>query len=96
MFIVTTMPRQSNNNKPVVRQSQPPATIQVQKPTFGDSMKDGFGLGMGSAIAHNLVNRIMAPRPPTKDERCAGYQECLKVVKPKENCDKIFKQCSEE
>lgn len=87
------MPRtavQNSQSKPAVY--HPP---QVQGSSFGSSLKDGFGIGMGSAVAHNLVNRFMAPKPPTRDEICAGYKECLETVKSKESCDKIFKVCSE-
>lgn len=90
------MPRTSvqkqSQSKPAVYH---PPQVQIQGPSFGSSLKDGFGLGMGSAVAHNLVNRIMAPKPPTRNEQCVGYEECLKVVQSRESCDKIFKQCSE-
>ena len=85
--------KQSKSSTPTVYH---PPQVQVQGPSFGSSLKDGFGLGMGSAVAHNLVNRFMAPKPPTRDEMCAGYQECLEVVKSKESCDRIFKVCSEK
>ena len=98
MFIVVTMPRtpqkqqHSRSSTPAVYQ---PPQVQGQGPSFGSSLKDGFGLGMGSAVAHNLVNRFMAPKPPSRDEICAGYKECLEVVGSKESCDRIFKACSE-
>lgn len=49
-------------------------------PTLGQSMKDGFGLGVGSAIAHRLVAGIFgAPtvavaqaREPTAFEQCVA------------------------
>ena len=92
------MPRKPLRDKSM-KQSTPvkytPPQTQVQKSSFGSSMKDGFGLGMGSAIAHTVVNRFMTPNSPTRNEQCAGYEECLKVVGVKEQCDKIFKQCSQ-
>lgn len=89
----TMQKHNQSQSKPVVH-SHP--QVQIQGPSFGSSLKDGFGLGMGSAVAHNLVNRIMAPKPPTRDEMCAGYKECLEVVKSKESCDRIFKACAEK
>ena len=44
-------------------------------------MKDGFGLGIGSAIAHRVVsgifgaptvNTVAAPREPTAFEQCVA------------------------
>lgn len=48
-------------------------------PTLGQSIKDGFGLGIGSAIGHRIVSGIFgaptvnvttAPREPTAFEKC--------------------------
>lgn len=51
-------------------------------PSLGQSIKDGFGLGIGSAIGHRIVSGIFgaptvnvaaaAPREPTAFEKCVA------------------------
>lgn len=58
----------------------------VQAPTFGQSIKDGFGLGLGSSLANRLVSNIFGPpqiavagaaaQAPTKPELTA-YEQCI-------------------
>jgi hypothetical protein len=57
----------------------PPPPPQMQAPTLGQSIKDGFGLGLGSSIASRLVSNIFGPptitvqtaqRQPTEYEQC--------------------------
>lgn len=55
-------PSQSPIRSPIVPKptiSSPPVTYTPKGPTFGQSIKDGFGFGLGSAIAH----RIIGPAP---------------------------------
>lgn len=53
----------------------------VAAPTLGQSLKDGFGLGFGSAIAQRMVSGIFgaptiqtvaAPRETTAFEQCVA------------------------
>ena len=59
------MPRKSpvtkSSNVPAVyKPSLPPAVIQ-QKPSLLSSMKEGFAMGTGMALARNMVDRILSP-----------------------------------
>lgn len=80
------MPRIAQSNKPRLPapQSKVSSVIPVPAaaPTLGQSMKDGFGLGIGSAIAHRVVSGIFGaptvntvaapPREPTAFEQCVA------------------------
>jgi hypothetical protein len=52
--------------------------IPAAAPTFGQSIKDGFGMGVGSAIAHRMVSGLfgaptvntVAAAAPTAFEQC--------------------------
>ena len=72
--------------KPVTPKPTPPApvpyhppsspiTFQQQAPTLGQSMKEGFGLGVGLSVARNVVdglfgsNRPAAPPPVQQSQQ---------------------------
>ena len=65
------MPRRTNNKPMPVAKAPPPAAAPKpmpmpkpmpaplqQAPSVTDSIKQGFSFGIGSAIAHNMVNRV--------------------------------------
>lgn len=72
------MPRSStpSHNKPAPPRSYLPAvkkpsavvpfhpTAPTTSPSFGQSMKDGFGLGLGSGLGHAVINRMFGPSYP--------------------------------
>lgn len=83
------MPRPPANRSSVYRPppSSPPViqhhTAPAATPTLGQSIKDGFGLGIGSAIGQRIVSGIFgaptvavtaapAPREPTAFEKCVA------------------------
>jgi hypothetical protein len=80
-----------NNLLPAPQQKNPIPMTPVQYPqmSFGQSMKDGFGLGVGSAIAQRMVgaffptNRTaVVPEPSRmKQEACetqrTAFENCL-------------------
>ena len=45
-----------------------PAPTPSPAPSMVDSMKQGFGFGIGSAIAHNLFNTNNKEESPKKNE----------------------------
>ena len=86
-FGVPKMPRATPlNTKPrpsflPAPQSKVSSVIPVSAaPTLGHSIKDGFGLGFGSAIAHRMVSGIFGaptvtavlPHDPTPFEQCVA------------------------
>lgn len=63
------MPRQTATKKAIApvtivpRQSSTPVPLptSVSTPTFGQTLKEGFAFGTGSAIAHRVVGAIFGP-----------------------------------
>ena len=45
-----------------------PSSVPSQPPSMVDSMKQGFGFGIGSAIAHNLFRTNNKEETPKKNE----------------------------
>lgn len=87
------MPRsKSASSRPIVHSNYKPATISpspaqatvqhtVEAPSFGQSMKQGFGFGMGSAIAHNIFGLRPVVNNTTTTEaniRNSEYEKCMK------------------
>jgi len=71
------MPRTTQIQKQPQKQVSVP---QIQQPTMMDSVKSGFGFGMGSAIARSIVDSIFrAPEPKgTKDPNAkAEFVKCM-------------------
>ncbi len=60
---------------------QPPSHSSSQPPSMVDSMKQGFGFGIGSAIAHNLFRTNNNQETPKKNEP---------ITEPKLSNDKIY------
>jgi hypothetical protein len=76
------MPRTTQVQKqPVPKASHAPVPKpQIHTPTMMDSVKSGFGFGMGSAIARSIVDSIFrAPEPKgTKDPNAkAEFVKCM-------------------
>jgi hypothetical protein len=66
---LTSVKKETNNNLPNVN-STPSSITSVNNPPvvqssnygFFQSIKDGFGLGLGSSVANRVVDNIMGPR----------------------------------
>jgi hypothetical protein len=102
------MPRSSSSSSkphtsyhpPAVR-SQPQSSIgttsrvEIEQPTLGQSMKQGFGFGAGSAIAHRIFGAtptIIPASPsnknnegPCEKERSA-FETCMKTKSADDFC----------
>ena len=92
------MPRVSYTG-PIMPRTAP---IEVKPPSFGQSVKEGFSLGIGMSVARNLVdsffgNKAAQPTvvvaPPTNLgpnkaplEQQLAYQQCLKDGGDHEKC----------
>jgi len=104
------MPRKTNNKPMPVAKAPPPPAAQPkapppaappkaplqsqQAPSVTDSIKQGFSFGIGSAIAHNMVNRVFeAPQPITKpapDKMYELYNQCMEKNDKNVNCSVIL------
>jgi hypothetical protein len=113
------MPRRTNNKPmpvpktlssaaappPAAAPKPMPAPLQ-QGPSITDSIKQGFSFGIGSAIAHNMVNRVFGkpesalpttPLPttpittPQQDKMYELYYQCMEKNDKNVNCSDILK-----
>jgi hypothetical protein len=92
------MPRSNNKaviNKPAVSNSVLQNRLPVnQHPSLFASVKQGFGFGIGSSIAHNIFDsKATNPLPPhpvidktTEFKQCmektnSNYEECAPILK---------------
>jgi len=88
------MPR--STNKPVVNNSIVQNRLPGnQPPSLFSSIKQGFGFGIGSSIAHNIFDskeaKVLAPLHPVIDKttefkQCMektynNYEECVYILK---------------
>lgn len=109
------MPRsQSRQTKAIISPSSLPrnqpapianTNLHIEQPSLGQSIKQGFGFGAGSAIAHNMIGALMTPSisapsdkkvtPPCEKELLA-FQICLKTMSSDDFCGNqqtAFTQC---
>jgi hypothetical protein len=83
------MPR--STNKPVVtKPSFTTPVLSIQQPSLFSNIKQGFGFGVGSSIAHNIFDsKDSRPQPPIDKTRefklCMektynNYDECSAIL----------------
>lgn len=77
------MPRSKQTTVVPSRSSTVPVVAMptVSKPSLMQTVKEGVGFGIGSAIGHRVVNGIFGPSPPqsrpTESRRPTEYEQCL-------------------
>ncbi len=79
---------------PMKHTPAPPPAIHIPAPppqiSMMQSMKEGFGLGLGSSIAHNVVGRMFGAPAYTPSQAKPQPQEpskpCAAELKAFENC----------
>jgi hypothetical protein len=81
--------------KQISKQTPPPKQTPKQtSSTLQDSMISGFGIGISSSIAHNLMNKFFSttksPSPPQTDSRCCDY-----LITELDTCVSLNKNCSD-
>lgn len=86
------MARSSTSRAAIVRNSAPAPvvkapvtnTIDIQRPSITQSMKEGFGLGVGVSVAQHAVNGVMnfftPPKSsnPVENTKVQEYEKCMK------------------
>jgi hypothetical protein len=106
--------QQSSNQKPIIPRPHSPLappmpsssttqSLQIQPPSFFSSVVQGFGLGAGSSIAHNMFDSpktvihqgLEAEQKPKYTGPCAKEKEvfdkCIQHRKNIEECERILK-----
>lgn len=69
-----------------------PQTIRVEQPGFFSNIMQGFGLGTGQAVAHNLFRSN--PVVNHTHETPAAYTQCMKERNDFESCKEFLNQSS--
>ena len=80
-----------------------PPMVQVQPPGFLQSMKEGFGLGVGASIARNIVDRAfgagtaaLAPAPTSPTPTPVSPIHTLPAHSTKFLDQREYEQCIKE
>lgn len=79
------MPRSHKNTSPAIVKK--PSAVS-ERPSLGQTMKEGFGLGLGMSVAQHAVNGAMngamnlfsAPKTsnPVENTKVQEYEKCMK------------------
>jgi len=93
------MPR--SNNKPLVNKAALSNSVlqnrlsSNERPSLFSSVKQGFGFGIGSSIAHNIFDSKEAkPMPPLRPviDKTTEFKQCMeKTYNNYEECAPILK-----
>ena len=84
------MPRSAKqtNSKPAPApstHSAPAPKSTIPAPSMMDTIKQGFSFGIGSSIAHNMMNSIFRPAP--KESMHDLYNKCIEKNDSTINCN---------
>jgi hypothetical protein len=80
--------------KPLVNQSSKDMNNTIQPPSMIDTMKQGFSFGIGSSIAHNMVNTIFNSK--NKDEIIIKKEIINETKLTSENIYELYNKCLEK
>lgn len=83
-----SMPERKITTMPLVIKKNLPALIP-QKPSFLQTMKEGFAFGIGNTIAHKIIGSI--PNTIKGPEHPIEYEECMKEYDDKAACERYRK-----
>ena len=82
--VPTTIPK---NKNPIIKEdavSPIPRDI-YNKPSLIDSIKSGFGFGIGSSIAHNTINNMFKTFDNSGNDN-TKYDDCNKIMENFNRC----------
>lgn len=78
------MPRSTKHSpKQTILPAPKQPAVYTSSPSMLDTMKQGFSFGIGSSIAHNMMNSIF--RPTTKETKL-----------PTDNMHELYNKCLEK
>jgi hypothetical protein len=60
------MPRPHKNTSPAILHKPTAVSVTHTRPTVGQTIKEGFGLGVGMSVAQHAVNGVMNFLTPPK------------------------------
>lgn len=78
-----------NQNLPTNLENSVPSNVEVKRPSLSQSVKSGFGFGLGSAVAHTAVSGIASKvLDSSNDNQRVNQGENQKI----EECANLFKK----
>ena len=81
--------RKSTNLPTNVQKSNVPTNVEVKGPSMAESVKSGFGFGVGSAVAHSAVSGIASMVSGGSNEiqrENQKFGECVNLLKNYVDC----------
>ena len=75
------MTRTHKKSSPPMVQRPSALTVDNQRPSFGQTMKEGFGLGVGVSVAQHAVNGVMNFLTPPKSSSVEPEQRSIEPTK---------------
>ena len=78
------MTRSHKNSSPPMVHKPTALTVNNERPSFGQTIKEGFGLGVGVSVAQHAVNGVMNFLTPPKsssvvdNQKTIEYEKCMK------------------
>ena len=78
------MPKPHKNTPPAIIKKPSAVSVINERPSLGQTMKEGFGLGLGMSVAQHAVNGAInlfsAPKTsnPVENTKVQEYEKCMK------------------
>ena len=83
------MPR-PHKNTPAIIHKPTAVSVAITRPSLGQTMKEGFGLGLGMSVAQHTVNGVMNFLTPPKS---SSIVENTKQIEYAQNKDFEYEKC---
>jgi len=94
----TAQPPMKTSPPPPLQSQSPqmriPTPLQSHPPSMLDTIKQGFSFGIGSSIAHNMVNSIFGPK--NKDENVIKKEVSDEAKLRSDKIHEIYNKCLEK
>jgi len=84
------MPRPHKNNSPAIIHKPTVVSVAHTRPSLGQTMKEGFGLGLGMSVAQHAVNGVINFLSPPKT---SNIVENTKQIEYAQNKDFEYEKC---
>jgi len=75
------MPRSHKNTSPAIIHKPSAVSITTTRPTLGQTMKEGFGYGVGMSVAQHAVNGVMNFLTPPQSSKSAENTKIQETIK---------------
>jgi len=87
------MPRPHKNTPPAIIHKPRDVSVTNTRPTLGQTMKEGFGFGVGVSVAQHAVNGVMNFLTPPKSSNVVENKDVGKQIEYAQNKDFEYEKC---